>query len=210
MELSNFIHQLLTTGTVSVPAAIGTISEADKFATIQLLEQYYQEDIQEMPGTAPAYNPQAAYWGAKYFFRAVQLAVLRDEGEAVINEKLVAFTETVDAAAMYSADLILRYLPSLLQLAKGLSPADILVKKLELTAAAWPFSAAGIETRVLSNEAVIFSDPSLRITYLDRLITSKDIKKIKGTEMQEQLISATGLHLETFWPEAATVLKNKT
>ena len=210
MELSIFIHQLLTTGTLSVPAGIGSITEADKIATILLLQQYYQEDILEMPGTAPEFNQPAAYWAAKYFFRAVQLAVLRNEGEDVINEKLIAFTETVDATSIYSADLILRYLPSLLQLAKGLSPADILVKRLEKTAATWPFSATGIESGLLSNEAIIFSNGSLRIAYIDRLIAAKDLNKITGTEMQEHLLSVTGLHLETFWPEAAIVLKNQT
>jgi MoxR-vWA-beta-propeller ternary system domain bpX4 len=210
MELSNFIQQLLTHGTVSVQSGIIPFTSADEEVTIQLLQRYYNEDIQEMPGTAAAFNEQAALWAAKYFYIAVQLTVLRDEGETVINEKLLPFGEAVDASAMYSADLILRYLPALLQLAKGLSPADVLVKVLEQTAALWPFSSVGIETEEIKNEAVIFSDASLRIAYADRLIAAKDIKRISGPEIKQQILSAAGLHLNSFWPQAATILKNET
>jgi MoxR-vWA-beta-propeller ternary system domain bpX4 len=210
MELSNFIQQLVTTGTVSVQPGIISFAVADEQQAILLLQQYYNEDIQEMPATAPPFNEQAALWAAKYFYTAVQLTVLRDESEAVINEKLVAFAETVDASAMYSADLILRYLPALLHLAKGLSPADVLVKVLEQTATAWPFSSAGIETVPIKNEAVIFLDASLSIAYTDRLITAKHIKKITGDNIKQRILSAAGMHLEIFWPQAATILKNET
>jgi hypothetical protein len=190
MELSNFIQQLVTTGTVSVQPGIISFAVADEQQAILLLQQYYNEDIQEMPATAPPFNEQAALWAAKYFYTAVQLTVLRDESEAVINEKLVAFAETVDASAIYSA--------------------DVLVKVLEQTATAWPFSSAGIETEPIKNEAVIFSDTSLSIAYTDRLITAKHIKKITGDNIKQRILSAAGLHLETFWPQAATILKNET
>jgi hypothetical protein len=210
MELSNFIQQLLTTGTVSVQTGIIDFALEDEQEAIQLLQQYYHEDIQEMPATAPSFNQQAALWAAKYFYTAVQLTVLRDEAEEVIKEKLIPFSESMDAAAMYSADLILRYLPSLLQLAKGLSPADVLVKALEQTAAAWPFSSIGIDTGEIKNEAMIFSDASLSIAYTDRLIAARDIKRIAGAEIKEHILSAAGMHLETFWPQAISILKNET
>lgn len=209
MELSNFIQQLLTIGTVSVETGIIAFTLQDEQEAAQLLQQYYQEDIQEMPATAPAFNQQAALWAAKYFYTAVQLTMLRDEGEEVVKEKLVPFGERIDAAAMYSADLIFRYLPALLQLAKGLSPADVLVKTLEQTAAAWPFSSIGVETGDVKNQDIIFSDTSLSIAYTDRLIAARDIKRIAGPEIKEHILSAAGLHLETFWPQAATILKNE-
>jgi MoxR-vWA-beta-propeller ternary system domain bpX4 len=208
MELSNFIQQLLSQGTVSVQSNIIAFDPADEKEVLKILQRYYTEDILEMPETAPAFNEAAALWAAKYFYVAVQLTVLRDEGEAIINEKLQLFTETITADAVYSADLILRYLPALLQLAKGLSPADILVKVLEQTAAEWPFSSTGIEVGAIKNEDIIFTHPSLTITYTDRLITAKDIKRISGNQLQQHILSATGLHLKTFWPQAATFLKN--
>lgn len=208
MGLSNFILQLLNNGTVSVLPGIMPFTSTDEREALKLLQHYYSEDILEMPVTAPSFNEQAALWAAKYFYTAVQLTVLRDESEAVINEKLLPFDGIMDASAMYSADLVLRYLPTLLKLAKGLSPADLLVTALEQTAAAWPFSSVGIETTVIKNESVIFSDASLSIAYTDRLITARDIKRISGTEIKQHVLCAAGIHLETFWPEASTIFKN--
>jgi len=208
MELSNFIQQLLSQGTVPVRPGIITFEPADEKEALKILQRYYSEDMLEMPRTAPAFNEAAAIWAAKYFYTAVQLTVVRDEADTVVNEKLQPFTGAITADVIYSADLILRYLPALLQLAKGLSPADVLVSALEQTAANWPFSSAGIETEPIKNEDVIFADPSLAITYTDRLISAKDIKRISKSELQQHVLSSAGLHLNTFWPQAATIFKN--
>jgi hypothetical protein len=207
MELSNFIQQLLSQGTVSVQSGIIPFIASDEKETIKILQEYYSQDILEMPGTAPAFDEAAALWAAKYFYTSVQLTVLRDEGEAVVNEKLQAFAETITTDAIYSADLILRYLPTLLQLAKGLSPADVLVKALEQTAADWPFSSTDIEIAGVKNEDIIFTHPSLTITYTDRLIAAKNSKRIYSEQLQQHILSATGLHLKTFWPQADTIFK---
>lgn len=209
MELSNFIQQLFTTGTVLAQRQLTVFSAADEQQATQMLQQFYQEDIQEMPATAPFFNERAALWAAKYFYHAVQLTVMRDAEEELIHKSLTAFTEPIDAAAMYSADLVLRHLPPLLQLAKGLAPADILVQVLEQTAAAWPFSSVGIETAEIKNEDILYSNESLAIAYADRLIAAKDLKRISDTDAKKQVLTATGLHLETFWPQAATILKNE-
>ena len=44
---------------------------------------------------------------------------------------------------MYFVDLTFRYLPDLLQLAKGLAPGDALVAQLKATARQWPLSLVG-------------------------------------------------------------------
>lgn len=210
MELSNFILQLLSQGTVSVQAATTSFSEDDKKETIKILQQYYSEDILEMPGAAPAFDEAAALWASMFFYNAVHFTVLRDEEETVVKETLHVFAGPINAGAIYSADLILRYLPALVQLAKGLSPADILVKVLEQTGAEWPFSSTGIEIAVAKNEAGIFTHPSLAIAYTDRLIAAKDITRTYDDALQQHILSATGLHLKKFWPQAGTIFKNDT
>ncbi len=208
MELSNFIHQLLTAGAVAVKPGPVVFTIADEQEAAMLLKQYYHEDIQEIPGTAPAFDEAAALWAAKYVYTTVYLLVMRDQGEDMIKEKLLPYTGTVDAAATYSADLVMRYLPSLLELARGLSPADVLVKVLEQTAAEWPFSSTGIDTGPVKQEQLILAHDSLRITYADRLIAAGNLKKLSNSEVKEQVLSAAGLHLNIFWPEAATTFKN--
>ena len=53
---------------------------------------------------------------------------MRDAGEELILESLLPFDGDSDPSVIYSADLMLRYMPSLFELAKGPAPADVLVR----------------------------------------------------------------------------------
>lgn len=207
MKPGNFISQLLSEGTVPVEGSITSFNKNDEEELLMLLRQYYQEDILEMPLSAPAFNETAALWAAKYFYTALQLAVLRDEGEAETNGKLCAYTEAVSPSTMYSVDLIFRYLPALLHLARGLAPSDLLVKILTDTLAAWPFSSAGTDIPAMKSEQIIFTDPSLKIAYIDRLVKAKNMNRVISSHLQEEVFSFAGLHLDALWPNAGLLLK---
>jgi len=127
MELATFIKGLITEGKVSVKGVLISFPEEDLFETKKILREYYEEDILEMPGTAPSFSEEAAIWAAEYFYRVVQLTIIRDAGEEKIKEQLKPFAGEINAAAMYSADLIFRHLPSLIDLVKGFAPADVLL-----------------------------------------------------------------------------------
>jgi hypothetical protein len=200
MELSVFINTLLSEGTVTVQGQIVSFDQADVAATEQILLQYYQQDLLEMPGLAPVYSAGAALWAAHYFYVAIQLTVLRDVGEDVIKEQLKPFAGEVNPSSIYSADLILRYLPELFNLAKGLAPADLLVKELQDTAGYWPFSSVGIELNSLVNDDILFTHPSLKYAYLDRIIRHRDKKRIINTTTENYIAELTGEHVSILWP----------
>jgi len=200
MEFQLFIEGLIKEGKVSIKGELSGF-EADDFEVVRnLLSAYYEEDILELPYTAPAWSEKAAIWAAKYFYQAVQFTVLRDEGQEIIQHHLKPFPSEIRAEDIYSADLILRNLPSLFDLAKGLAPGDFLVKNLMELAKDWPFSSVGIKLEGDVNDKKILEHPSLRQVYIDRIIEKKDSNRInKGTE--SFLLETTGEYLSTFWPE---------
>jgi hypothetical protein len=200
MLLSAFITSLLTEGKVSVQPELTPFEQEDREATKQLLSNYYKEDITEMPHVAPAYSAEAALWAAEYLYRTIQLIVLRDAGEEVVREQLKAFPGQIDPSAIYSADLVLRHLPQLFSLAKGLAPGDILVEELRNTAWQWPFSSVSIELDQAVNEDVIFTDTSLKYAYIDRIIREKDKWRIKNPVVVNYIKEVSGEHLSVFWP----------
>lgn len=205
MELSIFIKTLLTEGKVTVEAQFNSFEIEDEFATEQLLQQYYHEDVQDMPGVAPEYEAAAALWAAQYFYKAIQLTVIREAGDNIIHEQLKPFTGEINPSVIYSADLILRYLPSLLVLAKGLAPADLLVKELQHTAYSWPFSSVGIELDDKVKDDILFTHPSLKYAYLDRIIQQKDKKRITNTDMENYVREISGEHISVLWPNYETI-----
>jgi len=200
MEFQFFIEGLIKEGKVSINGELSTIQPRDFEEVSQILFAYYEEDILELPNTAPAFSEKAACWAAKYFFQSVQFTVLRDEGKEIIEQQLKPFPLEIRAEEIYSADLILRHLPSLFDLAKGLAPGDFLVKNLMELARDWPYSSVGIKLDGEVNDKIIFSHPGLRQVYIDRIIEKKDNSRInKRTE--SFLLETTGEYLSTFWPE---------
>jgi hypothetical protein len=200
MQLSEFITNLLTQGKVSVQSQLAPIEQQDLEKVKLILATYYAEDIIEMPYTAPAFSEEAALWGAEYLYRAVQLTVLRDPGQEVILEQLKPYQGQIDPSAIYSADLLLRYLPRLFELAKGLAPGDLLVTELRHIALQWPFSSVGIDLDPLVDDEIIFTDISLKYAYIDRIIREKDKGRIKKPAVTNYIHEVTGEHLPVLWP----------
>lgn len=201
MKLAAFLRDLLEKGKVTVAGQIGPFGDDDLRAAETTLRHYYEEDALEMPGAAPAFLPEAALWGARYFYHAVQLAVLRDLGEEVVRQYLQDYPGPRTPEAVYSADLTFRYLPDLLRLARGLAPGDVLVAALQRTALDWPFSSVGSGTAGEVVAGVILEHPSLRTAYVDRIIRQKDAARLGGPVIPEYVRAALGGHAAAWWPE---------
>jgi hypothetical protein len=207
MELAPFINSLLYQGSVTVKSDPAIANYTDRAEVINILETYYREDILDMPANAPAFNPDAAVWAAHYLYQAVMLTVTREAGEELIHQRLVDFPNEKTIAIIYSADLVLRQLPHLFELAKGLAPADILVKKIRQMAAQWPLSSVGIELEETPNDDIILANSFLRQLYIDRIIQLKDKKRIQGPSIKKAILETTGDYTAILWPDLITELK---
>lgn len=201
MALTEFITGLLEQGSVTVAGEPLQFAEEDKQGAMAALKNYYNDDSLEMPYTAPEFDEEAALWAAEYLYSAIQLTMLRDLGDDAVQTMLKDLEKPITAEAIYSADLMFRYLPDLLELAKGLAPGDALVKRIKDTLHRWPFSSVGIELTEEADHKVIFDHPSLRSAYIDRIIRQKDIKRVKNNEqLMELAVTALGNYPSELWP----------
>jgi hypothetical protein len=201
MTLTEFISSLINKGEVTVAPAIVPFDPEDLRIAEVHLKQYYDDDSTEMPGQVPPYDPRAALWAASYLYRAVQFIQIRRLGEAEIKMHLLPFPGAQTPSTVYAADLILRYMPGLFQLARGLSPEDPLVKELEIMAAQWPFSLAGSKDIVPEDLSLILQHPSLKMAYIDRIIHTRDIRKCSHPACLPLVQDALGTHAAILWPE---------
>ncbi|MBO9633489.1 MAG: hypothetical protein J7578_10270 [Chitinophagaceae bacterium] len=198
MALSAFIQDLITSGEVSIAGSIDPFSDDDLQASLALLQQLYRDAAMDCPLPVPAFVPDTALAAAKYLYIAVQLTVLREEGEESIRKNL-HLPAPQHADDVFSGDLMLGYLPQLLELAQGLAPADLLVQELRQTAAEWPLSTVGIQLTAEPDHRIILSHPALKQLYADRIIQKKDKARI-SPPIKELILSTTGEHTTQFWP----------
>lgn len=204
--LLDFISHLLGKGEISVTKDLSPFTDMDQLEAMNALRQAHEIDAVDLPFKAPSFNEEAALWAATYLYRAVQCSLLRDLDEDKVKELLQAFEGGKTASHIYSADLILRYIPDLWNLAKGLAPDDILVVLLRETAKEWPFSSIGIESVEDLELTTILENPCLRITYVDRLIEAKDKERLKDERLIPIIKEILGEHTAILAPQIKDII----
>ncbi|MCG2612636.1 hypothetical protein LZZ85_00030 [Terrimonas sp. NA20] len=201
MNLIPFLESLLTNGVVELGHELQLPTEAELDSSHELLFHFYKDDKMEVPATAPGYNRDAAIWAARYLYLSTQLIIDRNADEEVIRRVLDPFPLEITPSVVYSADLMLRNLPSLIGLAKGLAPADPLVRDMNNTAGNWPLSSVGIEVDHISHEEIILADACLKQLYIDRIILAKDKKRAVRPSVQQSIFETTGAYTKEIWPD---------
>jgi hypothetical protein len=201
MRLTSFLHDLLTTGSLTLAGRPAPFAADDLLTADALLQVYHAEDAQELPQLAPAFDAPAARWAAHYLYYTTLLLLARELDEEAIEKYLPPFSGNTTPEAIYAVDLTFRYLPDLLHLAKGLAPGDALVARLHATAQQWPFSFVGHEAVEAKAEAVVLTHPALRLAYIDRIIARQDRARAALPHLRPLVQAALGAHAATLWPD---------
>lgn len=198
--LTDFLKGLYA-GNAAVAHELHEFSAYDKETALQQLQYLYERETIEAPGMAPAFNGDAAMWAACFIYKATQLLLIRKLGEEHIAPNLADYNAPATPDVVYSADLTLRYLPPLMNLAEALAPADPLVVHLKAIAAKWPYSSVGCKLEAdEAAEKIIFEHPSLSIAYADRIIEYNDKKRAITDKEKELLTTVLGNHAAVLMP----------
>jgi hypothetical protein len=200
VELVQFIQDIFQQGKVIVSGQVIPFTEEDAQLALQCLREQYNYRAQELTSSIPAFHAEAALWAAGFLYRAVQLTMLRDQGEEAVNKLLTPFNGPVSPETILSVDLSFRYLPNLLGLAKGLAPDDVLVKRLQEAAIQWPFSSVGMKVNGNMDPDAIMSNTCLRRVYIDRIIEARDSKRCNNVPVNESIKEALGDYGHILWP----------
>lgn len=198
--LNQFLSDLWKNGQVEVAHELKAFTPEELSEAQLILERSYIEEQIHFPGTAPAFAAEPALWAAQYLYRAIQFILLRHLDEKTMQEQLLPWPASINAEAVYAADLSLRHLPGLFSFAKGLSPTDPLLLELKKTASKWPFSSLSITEADSYAETLLLSDPGLAIAYTDRIIAQRLKAKAQQPHIRPLIAAALGDHAHTLWP----------
>ncbi|HVI44299.1 MAG TPA: hypothetical protein VM802_05500 [Chitinophaga sp.] len=187
MNFSNFIRTLIHDGQLTVTARNTPVTPEELCDMTAVMQDYYNNDVADLPGAAPAFDPVAAVTAARYIYNIMH--------EKNLVESF-SVAGTVTPSAIYSADLCLRFLPDLLSIHKNRPTATAILA----TAAHWPFSSTGMNVRTDSNVEVIISHSSLLQAYADRIIASKDAARCNHPEVMAIVTTSLGNYADLLWP----------
>jgi hypothetical protein len=164
----------------------------------------------EAPSSPPELDLEVAVWAAEMLYRGCQFLVFREVDAPVVESTLkTPCPRPPSPAAYWSADLTLRYLPDLLDLAKGLSPQDPLVISLTELGSRFPLSCAGPADQDTDPSALdlLCSHPCLRRMLGDRVIARKMTGMLKHAKVREAVHEALGIYPDLA-PAMADAIRN--
>lgn len=197
MTLSTFLADLVDAGMVRVDRDapdVDAAADADR-AAIEALDALARA---EAPGTPPALDLTVARWAAVVLHAGCAGAVHRDLDAATLHARLAEPCPAVPSpSTAYSADLLLRYLPDLCVLARGIAATDPLHDELRALAARWPLSSVGVGVDLGHLDVgILLDDPCLRRMYVDRILARQDRSRLGDGRVLAAVQEAVGAYPE--------------
>jgi hypothetical protein len=195
MNLPEFLDALFEHGHVATSST--EVSAADSVAARSLLSEFESNYRLDLPDQPPAFSPDAALWAASIFYRACHFTVDRDANPELLHRMLLApCPEPATASVHYSADVVLRFLPDVIKVARAVSPEDPLVGVLVELAGRWPMSSVGVAGVDQIDGRVMIEDPCLSRIYVDRVMVRKDLARLGDRTVRCLVEESLGMYPE--------------
>lgn len=196
------LYHLRTVEHVILYNRFTTILYQEEQDVIAFLEGEYERESVDYPFTAPVFSPMAALWAAKTVYITAQLFLFRENKATELRSLLPSYGEPIDASAMLSADLCLRFLPSIKYALEAVDVNDPLIAIVEEFLNHFPYSGIGRDgVFSIPDTATIIESDCLRQLYLDRIIEKKAVKWAEQTTINSAILANIGDHRNDFWHE---------
>lgn len=196
------IYHLRTIEQVILYDKLITIAQTEETEAALFLETEYEKEILEYPAIPPNFNSGAALWASRIVYLAAQLLLHREHKMKDVKELLSFYIGVVDASAIISADLCLRFLPQIIAEIRKIDPEDLVIDILEKHLIQFHYSAIGsdLETENVNFDVVAAND-CLQQLYIDRIVQRKSIKWAQSDFIKKQLEIGFGDYKKIFWPQ---------
>jgi hypothetical protein len=155
----------------------------------------------------PTLLSSAARWALVMLYRGSQALVYREIEPAAVHACLSEPCPMATSADVcYSVDLALRFLPDLINLARGIARQDPLTEGLMVLAKSWPLSSVGVPDLGELDPGAFIDHRSLRQLYVDRVIGRADLSRLNDLRTRTAVREALGAFPELA-PRVAAALQ---
>lgn len=209
MHTTPFIHFLgqLQDQALVLSARWVPVTDEERPIAEGYLQAVYAQEALEYPHQAPAFDAVAARWAAELVYHAAQLLFHRGTVLNELEHYFVPYTGIVDAGAILSADLSLRFVPLLLDKLKELNSEDFLLDLLQKALLPWHYALIGTDWRpaLTKDWSELDRNPCLHQLYTDRVIMAQDLELASVPVLYHAILASLGDYIEEAWPSFAIV-----
>ena len=174
-------------------------SPEDDALVKDLLQIEYDTESSNYPFDAPPFNAGAALWAAKTTYTSCQLILYRENKETELPLLLPDYDLAIDAGAILSADLCLRFLPQVVLQTRRINPDDVLIGIIEKHLTQWHYSGIGYSKAIITADDEVFKNDCLQQLYADRVIAKKDVDRAMQPPLQQKIKADISIFTSVFW-----------
>ena len=198
--------------------------EVDCDRILQMLHEIERVHRLGCAGRVPDFSPDHALWAVAWLFRACRCLISRHVSAAYVQDYLAlpwpceSSASQHDASAHYSVDLVLRFVPDLIRMGRGLAEDDPLLVVVLATCRAWPLSSVSVAGAQVDADAleIVLADEGLRRMYVERAMLSSDAARLEEARCHIEALAAVGacrqlvspVVADVLWPPHPRVLEN--
>lgn len=196
------LYHLRTVEHLTLYQKIEALSRDEENRARDFLEGEFEREATAYPAAVPVYNATAALWGAKTTYFSGQLFLYRDNKPSELAGIVPQFPGKVDAAAMLSADVCLRFLPGIINGLNTVDTEDPLIPMLKGYLKQFHYSAIGMDMELKWEDIEnAFANPCLSRLYLDRITERRAIQWASIPQVKEMLLADMGDYTQVFWKD---------
>ncbi|QDT32154.1 hypothetical protein [Thalassoglobus polymorphus] len=187
MTVANVIRQLFEDGRLVLQTdqrpTLGEICKG-----VDVVVEFEPVFRQTLALTPPDIAQDAVSWSVEQFYLIAQRVAYQH-----LDQNRIEFHfDAPPADALYSVDLLFRFLPDLLRLSQSTDVNASLTERLMNLATDWPLSSVGIALSAEPEVQAILDCRSLRILYVDRIIAAGDVDRLSHSEIRNDVRAAIG------------------
>lgn len=178
------------------------IPEEEINSVADYLERDFSRECLDYPEEPPSYDRSAAVWSALTLYHAAQLLLNRRNLKRSMDEYITPYTGAINADAVISADLCLRFLPAIVKKARIIDPEDELIGKLMGLLGTWSYSGISLEPGVETLDLSMMTQSNcLRQLFVDRIIDNKAKSYLESPELRTHVLESLGNHQSDYCQE---------
>lgn len=178
------------------------ITAEEEKDVIFFLQTEYENESLEYPYDVPKFDERAALWAAKTVYLAAQLVLYRENKPDDLPGLFPEYVGEITPGAILSADLCLRFLPSIVIQLSFMDAEDKLSDILEEHLKTWHYSCIGFPQEIDAMKFdMIANNKCLYLLYTNRVIQRKDIKRTESEIIKKGVQASLGNYAAEYWKE---------
>lgn len=196
------LYNLRTVEHLTLYQKIEVLNHDEETRVRDFLEAEFEREATAYPAAVPTYNALAALWGAKTIYFSGQLFLYRENKPSELRGIVPQFPGGVDAGAMLSADVCLRFMPGIINGLTSLDMEDPLIPILKDYMKQFHYSAIGMDLDLKWEDIEnAFANPCLSRLYLDRITERRAMQWASIPEVKQMLLADMGDYAPVFWKD---------